>query len=104
MLKEIKQGFEVLSDITSVTAEFGSSTINVIEGETETIADLIVGGFDKQIDGVILVKKTELTDQPENGSTFNMDSKVFMVETVKTDQYDPIWTIGYSFYKNQPTE
>jgi hypothetical protein len=88
MLKEIKQGFEVLSDITSVTAEFGSSTINVIEGETETIADLIVGGFDKQIDG----------------STFNMDSKVFMVETVKTDQYDPIWTIGYSFYKNQPTE
>jgi len=95
----ITAGFDVLSEYTETTAVFGSTTVNCIEGETETIADMIMGGLDKVIDGVLLIKKTELTEKPVNGSTFIADDKIFMVETVKSDRYDPIWNVAYSYVK-----
>ena len=92
----IRLGFEELVGYAETSARFGDADYPCLQGETDQIEDLVLGGIDDQLDGVLVFSKNDFGVMPKIGNKFIYDNQYLRVETISTDLTDPTFTIAFS--------
>jgi len=92
----IRVGFEELAGYAETTARFGDKDYPCLQGETQEIATLVIGGVDEQLDGVLVFLKSDFESIPRIGRGFIYGNDYLRVETITTDKADPTFTIAFS--------
>ena len=59
LTETIEIGFKELQSYAETTARFGDADYPCIQGETQEMADLVIGGLDEQLDGVLIFNKSD---------------------------------------------
>lgn len=100
LTETIQEGFEELISYAGTTARFGSSDYPCLQGETQEMATLVLGGLDEELDGALVFSKSDFTQIPRVGTQFIYNNDYLRVENVVTDQHDATFTIAFSKIDN----
>jgi hypothetical protein len=96
----IQEGFEELITFAGTTARFGSSDYPCLQGETQEMATLVLGGLDEELDGALVFSKQDFTSIPAVGTQFIYNNDYLRVENIVTDYSDATFTIAFSKIKD----
>lgn len=98
----IQVGFEELTGYAETTARFGEIDYPCIQGETQELANLVLGGLDEELDGILVFSKSDFSGGiPKIGTQFLYDNQFLRVEVITTDLIDPTFTVAFSKIKVQ---
>ena len=100
LIETIQSGFEELQAFAETTARFGEADYPCIQAETQEMADLVLGGLDEELDGLLVFSKRDFVVLPKIGNQFIYGNDYLRIETIFTDQTDPTFTIGFSKIKD----
>jgi len=92
----IEIGFKELQSYAETTARFGDADYPCIQGETQEMADLVIGGIDEQLDGVLIFNKNDFSALPIIGARFIYGNMYLRIESITTDKSDPTFTTAFS--------
>lgn len=72
------------------------NVIDCIEGEQTEIAEVIMGGIEESVTGVLVAKKEQFVDGlPQVGDLFDLNGKSFRVVQYREETASPLSTIAY---------
>lgn len=99
----IELGFRELTGYAETTARFGEKDYPCLQGETQEMESLVLGGLDEDLDGILVFAKSDFTSMPRIGSQFIYNNDYLRIETITTDTTDPTFTIAFSKLKDVST-
>ena len=92
----ISDGFSDLQSLLETTASFDGEDIDIVEGEGDEIAEVVMGGIEEEITGVVIALKEDFSTLPEVGDTFSLGDKTCRIISIKKDNANPLLSIAYN--------